>query len=653
MTYIETELMSMGPNRPVINRTYKSTTPLQWLRELIVNSIQAKATRIFVTTEWQAVEQLGAYRRMIVDNGTGIPRSEILRFLNKYGGSGQLVGETDDNFGIGFKVASLPWNHYGIIAISRHQGETTLVWMHYDAKKDGYGARGFDIGDEDAPVFANVVPLDEFDEYVIDGVDYTKVFTQEEDGLAVILAGMNPEDHTVLGDPNRQESQKYALVRYLNSRLFDIPEGVEIKIDKYEPWANSAKVIDPKGWPKSAADLKARSTAQGLRSVIDKAGAVQASGVVSVPGSADMLGANIGWKLYEAPATKGAGDRVVYPLVGINYASHKGVNEMYHLAATGDDTLDKSAGANAVKKFVQVAPVRDRLVIVITLPENPDVAVGPDAGRTRLFWETKISGAQELPWDAWLSYWQTNLPTEIRTAVEEYYASLARGNDGGLTDDDYRKLSEVYLSAMTRKVPMLLQNPRGDKLGIPSDREAGEGERGGVNRKRKRKGGENKVDILDEADRGCRGKEREVKLDLIKVLLTSDKTEEDHLIDFDQPNYTATVNVKHPQYVKIRAHIVGKQTDKGNLPGREHPLFGSKQEIVITEIGKTIQRHVSLSLTDIFGASKRTADPDSRTAMLHPAALANVLSGIKHIEDMSSGYIGTALAGHRKIALAA
>ena len=84
-----------------IGRAYMESDPHQWVRELIVNSIQAGASRVDFTTDWQGVQNTGVYRRLVVDDGCGMSASQLESFYGAYGGSGRSVGETHDNFGVG------------------------------------------------------------------------------------------------------------------------------------------------------------------------------------------------------------------------------------------------------------------------------------------------------------------------------------------------------------------------------------------------------------------------------------------------------------------------------------------------------------------------------------------------------------------------
>ena len=91
-----------------VSRVYREGGEYQWVRETLINSLEAKATRVEFGIEWQAVEELGVYRRMISDNGMGMTPDELVGFFNVWGGGGKPIGGLHQNFGIGAKSSLVP-----------------------------------------------------------------------------------------------------------------------------------------------------------------------------------------------------------------------------------------------------------------------------------------------------------------------------------------------------------------------------------------------------------------------------------------------------------------------------------------------------------------------------------------------------------------
>jgi DNA topoisomerase VI subunit B len=115
-----------------VNRMFEACGAYQWAREFLKNSLEAEAARIEFGIEWQAVEKKGIYRRIIIDNGSGMDRDELLRFFSTLGEGARRIGGIHDNFGVGAKIASLPWNPEGVVVISYKKGHASMIWILLD-----------------------------------------------------------------------------------------------------------------------------------------------------------------------------------------------------------------------------------------------------------------------------------------------------------------------------------------------------------------------------------------------------------------------------------------------------------------------------------------------------------------------------------------
>src|SRR5262245_12025221 len=109
--------MKTAETHHIIERTYREGSTFQWVREALVNALEADATRIEFGIEWQAVESKGVYRRRIADDGRGMTAEQLREFFNTFGGGGKPIGGVHENFGVGSKTSLLPWNPYGMVVI--------------------------------------------------------------------------------------------------------------------------------------------------------------------------------------------------------------------------------------------------------------------------------------------------------------------------------------------------------------------------------------------------------------------------------------------------------------------------------------------------------------------------------------------------------
>ena len=133
--------MTTAGTQHLIERVYRESGPYQWVREALINAFEADATRVEYGIEWQAVETLGVYRRVIADDGCGMTAEQLVEFFNTFGGGGKPIGDEHANFGVGAKTSLLPWNKYGLVVLSWVDGESSMIWVQQDPSTGEYGLR--------------------------------------------------------------------------------------------------------------------------------------------------------------------------------------------------------------------------------------------------------------------------------------------------------------------------------------------------------------------------------------------------------------------------------------------------------------------------------------------------------------------------------
>src|SRR5262245_60000447 len=121
-----------------VARMFEACGNYQWAREFLKNSLEAGATNIDCGIEWQAVEKEGVYRRTIDDNGCGMTHKALPRFFSTLGEGAKRIGGIHDNFGVGAKIASLPWNPEGIVVISYKDGRASMIQIELDPDSAEY-----------------------------------------------------------------------------------------------------------------------------------------------------------------------------------------------------------------------------------------------------------------------------------------------------------------------------------------------------------------------------------------------------------------------------------------------------------------------------------------------------------------------------------
>src|SRR4051794_27848917 len=121
-----------------VNRMFEACGSYQWAREFLKNAIEANATRVEFGIEWQAVEKFGLYRRTIADNGIGMNKEDLLKFFSTLGEGAKRIGGIHDNFGVGAKIASLPWNPNGVVVISYKDGKGSMIEIELEPETAEY-----------------------------------------------------------------------------------------------------------------------------------------------------------------------------------------------------------------------------------------------------------------------------------------------------------------------------------------------------------------------------------------------------------------------------------------------------------------------------------------------------------------------------------
>ena len=71
-----------------LGHTHREGGTFQWVRETLINAMEAGAKRIEFGIEWQAVGSQRVYRRVIADDGKGMTPEELVEFFNAFGGGG-------------------------------------------------------------------------------------------------------------------------------------------------------------------------------------------------------------------------------------------------------------------------------------------------------------------------------------------------------------------------------------------------------------------------------------------------------------------------------------------------------------------------------------------------------------------------------------
>ena len=197
----------------LIKNLARDTEPLQFLRELVQNSIesiQRSGRRTGkITIDDELVDGYPKWR--ISDNGEGMTGEEVNQYVNRFSASG--AGQSfEENYGIGAKITALAQSPYGLIYKCWKHGQGTLTHLGRD-EHGNYGRLAIPrAGGEGGVIYSSPLPL------VAD-----KPKPIKKDGVSVVLLGESKEAEPLVTAAEARS--------YLNRRYFEFPSNIEVRIE--------------------------------------------------------------------------------------------------------------------------------------------------------------------------------------------------------------------------------------------------------------------------------------------------------------------------------------------------------------------------------------------------------------------------------------
>lgn len=405
-------------NTFIVEKMASECSPLQYVRELTVNSIQAIQARsahsqtglrgsIIWDVDWHVLDSFGTYKLQISDNGTGMTGPQMDQFIRKLSSSGRVQSMTE-NFGSGGKITAGVLNPHGLYYKSWVDDEGTLTVFHKDLNVGKYGLKHLPVGDGS---YARYVPL----------TDDAKCEPIDSCGTAVTLFGTSDDDNTMKSEG---QASKW-LVFYLNTRFFEIPDDISIRVRDF----NNA---DPENWPRSVEEARTISMGQTrgsqLRAIKGmKRHLNEAEGVVG--GTVELQTANIHWFLLPEDAIQQAD---IWDCRAHSAALYQG--ELYEIRRARQ-------AFGRIRDFGVIFGY-DRIVMYAE-PKPGELKVSPNTARSFL-----IVDGEPLPWDQWAAEFRQNMPQEIKDMMDGI-VSASGGRDH--KDAIKRRLKDIRALLKVRR----------------------------------------------------------------------------------------------------------------------------------------------------------------------------------------------------------
>ncbi len=358
--------MSVSDMAFLIDRLGEDCSPLQFLRELTKNSIEAilrtkdRRGEVRWDLDWGRFDLTNgtSSKLCIIDNGVGMTGEEMVEFINKLSSSIHKQSKTG-NFGVGAKIAAATINPEGLVYLSWKDGRGYIIHLFRDPSAGIYGLKRF--------------PSGEFWSHVSDDVKPEPI---KEHGTMVVLLGRNIDDNTMLAPPKTLMPRKWTL-RYLNSRFFQFPLDISVKARE--------------GW-----DLPRGDKHNFLRTVTGMGPWLDSNSDARGKKRLPQIGANVHWWILKKDADTNSGH---YIPAG-------------HVAALFQDELYEHVFGPAGYARLQAFGVvfgGERVVLYLEPDNGGSQLVNANTARTNLL----IDG-EPLAWSAYAAEFRTEMPQELR-----------------------------------------------------------------------------------------------------------------------------------------------------------------------------------------------------------------------------------------------
>jgi hypothetical protein len=426
----------------LIERLASDCAPLQYVRELTENSIQAIQARrdrgwsgegqVIWDVDWLLVEKQGVYKLEISDNGTGMTGPDIERYINHLAASGR-VQDLHKNFGLGAKITACVLNPDGLIYKSWVDGAGVLAILCKD-EETGYGLRQLKLKDG---TYGHYQPLG----------DAAKSPPIDTCGTAVTLMGKSTSEDTFMPP----EAKNKWLIKYLNDRYFEFPPDITIQVRNFQKTERS-------GWPtrrdqkmgeESGSQMR---TIKGMKHFLDDNAPQK--------GVQPLTGAKVHWW--------------IFPKGGVSQADIW--ESRAHCAAIYQrelyDFTRGRAGTARIREFG--IPIGTSRVVLYVEPDLSGGDILSDTARSSL-----RKGGEPLPWSEWANEFRERMPAEIKAMMEEEIASTAGEDNSSSNKERLKEIQDLlrfanYRPSSSGGQPVTPSTPGGS----PGDRQQG-GQGGG------------------------------------------------------------------------------------------------------------------------------------------------------------------------------
>ena len=574
----------------------------------------------------------GAVKMLLWNTAPPMSQEEMRRYFTTVGtshdGAPQYSSTSrDGQLGQGFRQGTLPWNTYGVVAISVDPllggaAGASMMWMHKAPLRPGgplvYSIRALPAYLDSAGHLVQdiVVPVQ-----TVDGIDFVSLIpveVAEYGGMVFVMLGHDIAEHTFNGARMKKETGA-GICKFLNNATLDgtictvtFPTtdsksggGKRIEIDGELVRFDRRRVKSYEQWAQD------RVRADGSPAVIERGEVVNPqTGVV--------------YRWMAGPLDLKASRHDVWNGGGFIVAPYKTDVHPVLPSATAADRgyafgmLAKTAGAVGLQVLL---PVR-------TTDDQQGLFVEQSLDRSRLI----LASGQPIPWREEIGRWfAEHLPEPIAALNAEVEAMTAR------TAFDLARFKQRmtgYLSGL-RSSETNVEHPDGDEPGDPVGRQARASRRHNAGRTGPSTAARNGRSELDRSRGGRLGRLR-TQADLPEVKWLSPREWDEQVGESHGHVAVYRRGVKAVLYVNAEHRLVGHLTE--TVAGELRDETGLLPDVTYPReyLDERIRQHMTCDLLGTIAHVERAyaSDPEAREQLLGPAVLSARAAGFDSIVEL-------------------
>jgi hypothetical protein len=357
----------------LLDRLGADCAPLQFIRELTVNSIEAidetpkssgEIVWDFDRTSYE-LTQPPVFKLSITDTGVGMTGPEMVQYINRLSSSGRLQA-VDGNYGVGAKIAAATRNPAGVVYLSWKNGQGAMIHLWRNPDTGEYGLKQMKLP---SGRYSHWGPVE----------DTLKPSAIGDNGTVVILLGSKEADNTMEAPEGAPTPSRW-IARYLNSRFFRFPDGISVRARE--------------GWTSENPDTNVLRLAKGAEEFLERH--KESSGRVNLGDATAHW-----WILKDSESiSQSSGANLPGGHMAALFQ-----NELYELVSA-------RSGVARLQSF-GVSLGHQRVVIYVEPKDSPRYRITTNTARTLL-----LVNGEVLPWGDWAEKFRENFPQEIKTLMD-------------------------------------------------------------------------------------------------------------------------------------------------------------------------------------------------------------------------------------------